>query len=208
MQRSVFLLAMAISSMALPAAAQWQRTESGDPTDTFMTLARVRGVVVGLSCKSGKNAKPVGLLLLSWSTPATASSTIDLVLQAGSERKTWTFDRGAGGSSEHLSLRARDGEALVSWLATKGAASVAVTPGDNKQRTLTIPAGVGSELAWLREKCGSAPAQAPTGFPSKSHERWTTEPVEELQRDTHAMTRYGSLDPTRKSCAVRRPEIG
>jgi len=140
------------------AHAQWQRTGDGEPQRSFSAVAFAGGsnqaLRVGLNCTARPKAEPLSVTLSSVNWPSKANSGAVTML-AGGEKKIWVFQQGGGfaGGGTSLALTAVDPEGLAAWLGAKGEASLTLNASEGEARPVTIPAGVGAEIGWLKEKC-------------------------------------------------------
>ena len=150
------LLVLAASTGA--AQAQWQRTGEGDPQRSFSAVAFAGGsnqaLRVGFHCTASPKPEPLSVTLSSVNWPSRANSGAVTMLADG-EKKIWVFQQGGGfaGGGTSLALSAVDPEGLATWLTAKGEVSLTLYASEGQPRPVTIPAGVGAELSWLKEKC-------------------------------------------------------
>jgi hypothetical protein len=158
MNGSAALALLILVASAGVAHAQWQRTGDGDPERSFSSVAFAGGsnqaLRIGLHCQSVPKAEPLSVTISSVNWPSRANSGAVTMLGDG-EKKIWVFQQGGGfaGGGTSLALTAVDPKGLAAWLRAKGEVSLALNASEGQPRQVTIPAGVGAEIEWLKEKC-------------------------------------------------------
>ena len=160
MNATPVLSLLVLAASAGVAHAQWQRTDGGDSQRSFSTVAFAGGsnqaLRVELHCTAAPKPELLSVTLYSVNWPSRANSGAVTML-AGGEKKIWVFQQGDGftGGGTSLELNAVDPEGLSTWLAAKGEVSLTLNSSEGQARTVTIPAGVGAEVGWLKEKCAA-----------------------------------------------------